>query len=282
MVDAVRPPGAGPAASRPSDRTSPTPSCASSTRQASGACGSTSSGAWSTPHPPTSSRPSRSGSRRSAGTSSSTSRPPTCRSWRTSSAPCPRRSWSTTWAAPTSPSPVDGPEFARFLRFVERNDVWVKVSCPERLTVTGPPALDGEQNAYTDVVPFARRSWRSSRTGCCGAPTGPTPTSPTTCPTTGSWSTTCRTSPSRPNSARSSWSTTPCACTGPTRRLPLTRRPHSLQRPKEPRHAALQCGEPARPACRSPGSTRSCWSRCRSRTSSSSPTSTASPPRPPS
>jgi 2-pyrone-4,6-dicarboxylate lactonase len=53
--------------------------------------------------------------------------------------------------------PVDGPEFARFLRFTEGNDVWVKVSCPERLTVTGPPALDGERNAYTDVVPFARR-----------------------------------------------------------------------------------------------------------------------------
>jgi len=32
----------------------------------------------------------------------------------------------------------------------------VKVSCPERLTVTGPPARDGERNAYTDVVPFAR------------------------------------------------------------------------------------------------------------------------------
>jgi 2-pyrone-4,6-dicarboxylate lactonase len=52
---------------------------------------------------------------------------------------------------------ADGPEFRRFLRFVERNDVWVKVSCPERLTVTGPPAVDGQHNAYTDVVPFARR-----------------------------------------------------------------------------------------------------------------------------
>jgi 2-pyrone-4,6-dicarboxylate lactonase len=58
---------------------------------------------------------------------------------------------------PDVTQPVDGPEFARFLRFVERNDVWVKVSCPERLTVTGPPALDGERNAYADVVPFARK-----------------------------------------------------------------------------------------------------------------------------
>ncbi|WP_328631081.1 amidohydrolase family protein [Streptomyces sp. NBC_00356] len=53
--------------------------------------------------------------------------------------------------------PVDGPEFTRFLRFVEHNDVWVKVTCPERLSVTGPAALDGEQHAYTDVVPFGRR-----------------------------------------------------------------------------------------------------------------------------
>jgi len=59
---------------------------------------------------------------------------------------------------PDVTEPVDGPEFTRFLRFVERNDVWVKVSCPERLTVTGPPAVDGERNAYVDVVPFARRT----------------------------------------------------------------------------------------------------------------------------
>ncbi|MGF3139096.1 amidohydrolase family protein [Streptomyces diastaticus] len=52
---------------------------------------------------------------------------------------------------------ADGPEFARFLRFVEANDVWVKVSCPERLTATGPRALDGERDAYRDVVPFARK-----------------------------------------------------------------------------------------------------------------------------
>jgi 2-pyrone-4,6-dicarboxylate lactonase len=58
---------------------------------------------------------------------------------------------------PDVAQPVDGPEFSRFLRFVERGDVWVKVSCPERLSVTGPAALDGERHAYTDVVPFARR-----------------------------------------------------------------------------------------------------------------------------
>ncbi|GAB3569063.1 amidohydrolase family protein [Amycolatopsis endophytica] len=58
---------------------------------------------------------------------------------------------------PDVTKPVDGPEFQRFLSFVDRNDVWVKVSCPERLTVSGPPALHGQRHAYTDVVPFARR-----------------------------------------------------------------------------------------------------------------------------
>ncbi|MEA5363533.1 amidohydrolase family protein [Amycolatopsis sp., V23-08] len=58
---------------------------------------------------------------------------------------------------PDVTQPVAGPQFGRFLRFVDRNDVWVKVSCPERLTVTGPPALGGEQHAYRDVVPFGRR-----------------------------------------------------------------------------------------------------------------------------
>lgn len=58
---------------------------------------------------------------------------------------------------PDVTQPVEGPQFTRFLRFVEDNDVWVKVTCPERLSVTGPAALSGERHAYTDVVPFARR-----------------------------------------------------------------------------------------------------------------------------
>jgi 2-pyrone-4,6-dicarboxylate lactonase len=58
---------------------------------------------------------------------------------------------------PDVTKPVSGPEFSRFLRFVDQNDVWVKVSCPERLSVSGPPALGGEQRAYTDAVPFGRR-----------------------------------------------------------------------------------------------------------------------------
>jgi 2-pyrone-4,6-dicarboxylate lactonase len=54
--------------------------------------------------------------------------------------------------------PADGPEFSRFLRFVAANDVWVKVTCPERLSETGPAALNGERRPYADVVPFARRA----------------------------------------------------------------------------------------------------------------------------
>jgi 2-pyrone-4,6-dicarboxylate lactonase len=54
--------------------------------------------------------------------------------------------------------PVDGPEFAFFLDFMEEHrNIWCKVSCPERLSITGPKALDGEANAYRDVAPFARR-----------------------------------------------------------------------------------------------------------------------------
>ena len=59
---------------------------------------------------------------------------------------------------PDVSKPVDGPEFALFLKFMrEHPKVWSKVSCPERLSVTGPRALNGEQAAYRDVVPFARR-----------------------------------------------------------------------------------------------------------------------------
>jgi 2-pyrone-4,6-dicarboxylate lactonase len=59
---------------------------------------------------------------------------------------------------PDVSKPVDGPEFELFVRMMrEHEHIWSKVSCPERLTVTGPPALDGERNAYRDVVPFAKR-----------------------------------------------------------------------------------------------------------------------------
>jgi len=47
--------------------------------------------------------------------------------------------------------PVDGPEFELFVRLMrEQTNVWSKVSCPDRLSKSGPPD-------YADVVPFARR-----------------------------------------------------------------------------------------------------------------------------
>ena len=59
---------------------------------------------------------------------------------------------------PNVQHPVDGPEFSLFMKFMHEHDnVWSKVSCPERLSISGPKAVHCEQNAYQDVVPFARR-----------------------------------------------------------------------------------------------------------------------------
>jgi 2-pyrone-4,6-dicarboxylate lactonase len=45
---------------------------------------------------------------------------------------------------------VDGDEFQRFVQLLrDHENFWCKVSCPERLSHTGPPE-------YADVVPFAR------------------------------------------------------------------------------------------------------------------------------
>ena len=54
--------------------------------------------------------------------------------------------------------PVDGPEFEQFVTMMRQHEnIWSKVSCPERLSVSGPPALEGERHAYRDVMPFAKR-----------------------------------------------------------------------------------------------------------------------------
>lgn len=46
---------------------------------------------------------------------------------------------------------VDGPGFELFVKLMrEHPNFWSKVSCPERLSQTGPPG-------YDDVIPFARR-----------------------------------------------------------------------------------------------------------------------------
>ena len=52
---------------------------------------------------------------------------------------------------PDVTKPLDGPEFERFVQLLGENpNFWSKVSCPERLSQSGPPG-------YDDVVPFARR-----------------------------------------------------------------------------------------------------------------------------
>lgn len=53
---------------------------------------------------------------------------------------------------------ADGEEFSLFVKLMTENpNFWCKVSCPERLSVLGPKALNGEQEAYQDVVPFAKK-----------------------------------------------------------------------------------------------------------------------------
>ncbi len=45
--------------------------------------------------------------------------------------------------------PIDHEDFQRFIRLLDENDnIWTKVSCPERLTLDGPP--------YDDVIAFSR------------------------------------------------------------------------------------------------------------------------------
>jgi 2-pyrone-4,6-dicarboxylate lactonase len=52
---------------------------------------------------------------------------------------------------PDVTEPPGGPGFSLFTRFMSENEnVWSKVSCPERLSKSGPPE-------YADVVPFARQ-----------------------------------------------------------------------------------------------------------------------------
>ncbi len=65
--------------------------------------------------------------------------------------------------------------------------MWSKVSCPERLSITGPKALDGEQAAYRDVVPFARSVVEEFPDRVLWGTDWPHPNLKTTCPTTACW-----------------------------------------------------------------------------------------------
>ena len=54
-------------------------------------------------------------------------------------------------ARPDVSKDVDGEAFDGFLRLMtDHRNMWTKVSCPDRLSISGPPG-------YDDVVPFARR-----------------------------------------------------------------------------------------------------------------------------
>lgn len=51
---------------------------------------------------------------------------------------------------PDASRDIDGDAFGLFVQMLAENEnMWTKVSCPDRLTLTGPPG-------YDDVVPFAR------------------------------------------------------------------------------------------------------------------------------
>lgn len=51
---------------------------------------------------------------------------------------------------PDVTKPVDGEEFQLFVKMMRENtNIWSKVTCPERLSVSGP-------DTYDDVVPFAK------------------------------------------------------------------------------------------------------------------------------
>jgi len=52
---------------------------------------------------------------------------------------------------PDVTKPVNGPDFELFIKLLVDNDrFWSKVSCPERMSQSGP-------HGYEDVIPFARR-----------------------------------------------------------------------------------------------------------------------------
>ncbi|KAJ4287770.1 hypothetical protein N0V90_012474 [Kalmusia sp. IMI 367209] len=51
---------------------------------------------------------------------------------------------------PDTKKTPDGQEFAEFLAFMEKENVWCKVTCPDRLSKSGPPN-------YDDFVPFAKK-----------------------------------------------------------------------------------------------------------------------------
>ena len=52
---------------------------------------------------------------------------------------------------------INGPEFSLLIRLLsEHENIWTKVTCPERLSMQGPKAIHGELKPYQDVIPFGK------------------------------------------------------------------------------------------------------------------------------
>jgi predicted TIM-barrel fold metal-dependent hydrolase len=127
-------------------------------------------------------------------------------------------------------------EFELFVKFMrEHPNVWSKVSCPERLSHCRPQSLNGEQNAYTDVIPFARRIVETFPDRVLWGTDWPHPNLKDHMPDDGLLVTSSPTLPSRPSCSASCWWTTPCACTGlrrnddvPRQTLPRRARHHDF------------------------------------------------------
>ena len=116
---------------------------------------------------------------------------------------------------PDVTKPVDGPDFARFLKFMDDyGNVWCKVTCPERLSVSGPLALNGEKNAYRDVVPFARKVVEEFPDRVLWGTDWPHPNLKGHMPDDGLWSTSFPISLPQPTYRICSWSTIRCGSTG--------------------------------------------------------------------
>ena len=102
---------------------------------------------------------------------------------------------------------VDDPDNQRFHRLLERHqNFWVKATCPERMTVAGPP--------YDDVVPFGRALVEKFPDRVIWGTDWPHPNMSGWRRMTAYWSITSRKSRPPPCNNRRCWSITRCGSTG--------------------------------------------------------------------
>jgi 2-pyrone-4,6-dicarboxylate lactonase len=116
---------------------------------------------------------------------------------------------------PDVSKPVDGPQFALFVKFMrEHTNVWSKVSCPERLSVTGPKALNGEQAPTATWCPSPPHR-REFPDRVLWGTDWPHPNLKDHMPDDGLLVDFIPHIAPTPNCSASCWWTTRCACTGP-------------------------------------------------------------------